>query len=196
MQKVTTIHLAGRSYQLEEDGYHKLKSYLDEASNALENNPDRDEILADLEVALSEKCSTNTNVHKNVITTKEVEDMLAQMGPVHGAHGKTDTQAASPKRLYRILNGAWISGVCNGIAAYFNIDALVIRIIFIILAIGSLGFAIVLYLLMIVLVPVARTAAEHASATGTAPITAHEVMNRVRNEYSRVKKSHSWRYKK
>ena len=56
MRKVTTINLNNNAYQIDEDGYEALRAYLDTAARALANNPDREEILSDLEQAIADKC--------------------------------------------------------------------------------------------------------------------------------------------
>ena len=55
MNKVVTINLGGTAYQLEEGGYDALRVYLETAGTRLRNNPDRDEILSDIERAIGEK---------------------------------------------------------------------------------------------------------------------------------------------
>jgi len=45
MQKVITINLNGRAYQLEEAAYDALRAYLNLAEVRLSDNPDRAEIL-------------------------------------------------------------------------------------------------------------------------------------------------------
>ena len=57
MNKVTTIHLRGKAYQIEEAGFAALRTYLDQAAEKLANDPDKDEIIADLEQAIAEKCT-------------------------------------------------------------------------------------------------------------------------------------------
>ena len=52
MKKVVTINLNGRAYQVEEAGYEAMKTYLAKAEKTLEANPDKDEILADIEQAI------------------------------------------------------------------------------------------------------------------------------------------------
>ena len=49
MNKVISIHLRGHAYQLEEPGYNRLRAYLDEAASRLASDPDRAEIIDDLE---------------------------------------------------------------------------------------------------------------------------------------------------
>ena len=48
MQKVISINLNGNAYQLDEAGYELLREYLARAEAALETNPDRAEMIADL----------------------------------------------------------------------------------------------------------------------------------------------------
>lgn len=82
MNKVTTINLNGRAYQLEEAGYTALKEYLEKARAALEGNPDLNEIMADLEQAIADKCDERLSAHKNVMGTAEIEAIIRAMGPV------------------------------------------------------------------------------------------------------------------
>ena len=45
------------------------------------------------------------------------------------------------KKFYLSSTDKKIAGVCGGIAEYFNIDPLIVRVVFLVLAIcGSLGF--------------------------------------------------------
>ena len=58
-----------------------------------------------------------------------------------------------PKKLYRIEQGKMLFGVCNGIAAYLNIDVAVIRLLTVALAVCS-GAGILLYILASIIMPV------------------------------------------
>ena len=51
MNKVVTIDLNGRAYQLEESGFDALRAYLDDAEVRLADDPGKAEIIADLEQA-------------------------------------------------------------------------------------------------------------------------------------------------
>ena len=45
------------------------------------------------------------------------------------------------KKFYLSSTDKKIAGVCGGIAEYFNIDSLIVRVIFVVLALGgTLGF--------------------------------------------------------
>ena len=84
MNKVITINLNGVAYQLEEGGYDALRAYLDHAARRLEGNPDKDEIITDIEQAIADKFRALLGAHKTVVNTKEVTGVIAEMGPVEG----------------------------------------------------------------------------------------------------------------
>jgi phage shock protein PspC (stress-responsive transcriptional regulator) len=174
MQKVITINLNGNAYQLDEPGYEALRDYLDDAESRLAGNPDRTEIVSDLEQAVAERCLRILGRGKTVVSTAEVEQILREVGPVDGANGSQWSGAVGdgrgtanppPRHLYQIREGAMISGVCNGLAAYFNIDPTFVRVAFVLMALFR-GVGVALYLLLMVLVPYAKTSQELASAQG------------------------------
>jgi phage shock protein PspC (stress-responsive transcriptional regulator) len=200
MNKVITINLDGIAYQLEEGGYDVLRAYLETATARLQGNPDRDEILSDIERAIAEKFRALMGNHKTVIVMKEVAVVLAEMGPIEadsgaakdtGAGGASEPRVAggeretryggTPRRLYRIQEGAMIAGVCNGIAAYVNIDPTLVRLAFVLLTI-LWGSGLLVYLVMAFVVPEARSPGEKAAASGD-PSTAQEFIRRAKEGY-------------
>jgi phage shock protein PspC (stress-responsive transcriptional regulator) len=197
MNKVIIINLNGNAYQLEENGYDALRAYLDTAGRRLEGNPDRDEIIADIEQSIADKFRAMLGAGKTVVVTKEVEGVIAEMGAVEDTSGEAaapggpkagpapaSAQAepsGTPKRLYKIHDGAMVAGVCTGIAAYFGIDVSIVRIVFVLLSLGY-GSGLLIYLLMAILIPTADTPAEKAAATGS-PSTSQEFIRRARAGY-------------
>ena len=200
MQKVITINLNGRAYQLEEGGYAALVAYLQGAERQLKDNPDRAEIIADLDQAIADKCLRFIGAQKTVVTTIEMDQILKEMGPVDGTAGEAGPGAGTagatasgqaPKRLYLIKEGAMIAGVCNGIAAYLNIDPTIVRIIFILLTLASTGGFIILYLILAVVIPQANTSEERAAAHGE-PFNAQELIDRAKKRYATFKDERDW----
>lgn len=57
-----------------------------------------------------------------------------------------------PRKLYRSRNQRMVAGVCGGLAEYLNVDATLIRVIFLVLAVFG-GSGLVIYLAMWILVP-------------------------------------------
>ena len=206
MNKVITINLEGTAYQLEEGGYDALRAYLETATARLQGNPDRDEILSDIERAIAEKFRALLGSYKTVVVTKEVAAVLAEMGTIEadsgeaadpGAGGASTPSSASghgtageeqaawrggtPRRLYRIHEGAMIAGVCNGIATYVNVDPTLVRLGFVLLTM-LWGAGLLFYLVMAIVVPAARSPEEKAAASG-APSTAQEFIRRAKEGY-------------
>jgi len=182
MQKVVAINLNGRAYNVDEPGYLALVAYLDRAATQLANDPDRAEILRDLEQAIAEKCDRLLGPQKTVVTSDEIERIVAEMGPVQAgddtnAPGADDAKAdgsaratSSTKRLYQIREGAMISGVCVGLAEFLHVDVTIIRILFVIFALVSGGWGMLAYGVLMFLLPKVDTRAQAASgAPGTMP---------------------------
>jgi len=57
------------------------------------------------------------------------------------------------KRLYRSKQSRMIAGVCGGLAAYFNVDPTLVRLLAILLAFLSFGTAILIYLVLALIMP-------------------------------------------
>src|SRR5690349_8361662 len=87
MNKVTVVSLAGNAFHFEEPAHETVSAYLARASRALATNPDRAEILFDLEQAIADKCQRFLGKHKNVITAEEVAQVVREMGPVQDGDG-------------------------------------------------------------------------------------------------------------
>ena len=98
MNKVISVNLGGIAFQLEESGYDALHVYLAKAQASLVADPDKEEILADIESAIGEKFRVLLGVHKNVVSTEEVESVLREMGPVESGaatHAGASTGSAA-----------------------------------------------------------------------------------------------------
>ena len=83
------------------------------------------------------------------------------------------------KRLYRDVHNRVIAGVCSGLGAYFKIDAVWVRLIWVFLAAISLvtpsiyllgrgcGYLFVAYIILWIIMPAARTVQQRYSMFGT-----------------------------
>lgn len=186
MQQLITVALNGRAFALESAGYERLRAWLEEAARVLATDPDREEILRDLEQAIGEKLARVLSAHRNFVTSAEVDGALAEMGAVQPAGPITTPSgpAASPlRRLYRIPDGAMLAGVCTGLAAYLKIDVVIVRIGFVLLTLLTSGFGLLLYVLMAFLMPRASTPEQLAAARG-APLNAQELVDRAKAKYA------------
>lgn len=193
MNKVETVNLNGRAYQIEEQGYAALNKYLGQAEKQLGTNPDREEIIADFEQAIAEKCDQILSKTKSVVSQKEVATIIAEMGPVDGVENvENPTEPVQPaKRLYLIKEGAIIGGVCKGIATYFNIDVTVVRLLTLLLAFFTSGVVLVIYVALMFLVPEARTPEERAAAQG-ANFNSQALLETARRKYETLGDKQHW----
>ena len=208
MNKVVTINLNSNAYQVDEAGYLALKRYLEGAEVQLSNNPDRSEIMADLEQAIADKCRKFLGANKTVVAESEIIQIIAEMGPVDGAAGESDGERDSthktadeqfgkppnaPKRLYLIRDGSMFSGVCEGIGAYSHIDPTIIRIVFVVLTIVTHGFFAILYIVLAMLIPEATTPEERAAAGGRR-FSAQHVIDDAKKTYEDLR-NNEWKKK-
>ena len=140
MKKIINVHLAEKMFQIEEDAYTYLH-------NVISSQWKKQEFEAQIAEKLQEKLQPG----KNVITFPDVVDTLYQLG-----FSVSDYKAASDtllkKRLYRQMKDKVIGGVCTGMAEYFEVDPVLIRVLFVIaLFLGSMGFW--LYMILWIVVP-------------------------------------------
>lgn len=211
MRKVTTINLNHNACQIDEDGYEALRQYLEDAELALANNPDRAEIVADLEQAIADKCRVALGQYKTVVGAAEIERILKEMGPVvsggeeNGAgtdgtapNAKAASGSSQVRYLYRILDGErWtLTGVCNGIAACAGVDRNWVRVAFVLLTVFTGGIWLLVYFLLVFLIPIASTPEELSAAHGQ-PFNAQELVDRVRKKHDEFRAArHSRRGKR
>lgn len=193
MRKVTTGSLNGNAYQFEDEAFAAVQAYLRSAASAFAANPDRAEIMADLERAIADKCDTFLGRHKTVISVEEARQVLREMGPVDGSVLQADdfVAAGAPesastqlvyvaprrRRLFRLPNEGMMGGVCAGVAAYVNIDVVWVRLAYVLLAFCT-GVWFFVWLVQLFITPKAVTPEDIAAAHGE-PITAREVVERA-----------------
>lgn len=159
-----TVCLNRSTVQLDEASFVRLETYLVEAARTLALNPDRHEILADLEQAIADRCLQRLPAGQTVVSLIVLETVLAEVGEVRDTVSDSneprveyiprDTQSPT-KRLEQLNEGAILSGICAGIARYFEIDVIWVRIVMVILTVLSGFTAVLIYALLMLLIPIA-----------------------------------------
>lgn len=183
MKKTLTVNLNGRVFNIDEDAYQLLDNYLKNLRIYFRNEEGHVEILADFEARIEELLSDRVRLGYNVINIEEVEKVIAQVGRPNdfGGNEKTEKEEAEKelyitikKKLYRNPDDKMIGGVFSGIAAYFNWDVLVLRIIATVLVFASTGWIVPVYMLIWLIIPEARTAEQKLEMQGK-PITVENI---------------------
>jgi phage shock protein PspC (stress-responsive transcriptional regulator) len=174
MKSAISVELDGTTFTLDERAYHALRSYLDRAGERLGTHPDRAEVVAGLERSIAAKLRQRAAVNGGAALDEAA--MLAALKEVGRADGPAlhdlPSSAAAhygaprARKLYRLREGHWLAGVCMGLAAYAGIDVVVIRLVFLLTTVFSGGIAILVYVLLMFVMPLALTEAEIADAHG------------------------------
>jgi phage shock protein C len=165
MQTVIHVSLSGhtKTFQLEEDAYQALQAYLERARARLKRDPDHEEVLRDLEQSIGEKLGQSLRSENRVISRREVDVVLNEVGAVDTGNGDAADTApfGRPRRLFRIEEGKWIFGVCQGLSAYSGITVDWVRAIFVIVTVFTGGIPVLIYLVLMFALPVVRTRDEY-----------------------------------
>ncbi len=165
MKKVININFQGRVIPIEETAYEILKQYVDSLRRYFSNEEGRDEIVNDIESRIAElfgealkkggTCITDADVHAIIASIGRPEDFDGEEEKVkERVYEQSNNRYTYTKgdRLYRSENEKVIAGVCGGIASYFGVDPLIVRILFIVFALGF-GFGFLVYLVLWVALP-------------------------------------------
>ena len=196
MNKTVNINLAGIFFHVDEDAYKVLRNYLDTIKMSFKNTEGSLEIIADIEARIAELFSELLQSKAEVISLKEVEDVIAIMGQpedyldeeaLNEEQPSFDSQSNTNinKKLYRDISDRYISGVCSGIGHYIGLDSLWVRLIFILLLFVSAGTIVPIYIILWVLVTEAITTADKLRMTGQ-PINVSNIEKKIKDGFSSV----------
>ncbi len=179
-------------YHIDDDAYDKLKKYLDKVKNELRSMEGNDEIYQDIETRIAELFSERLKNNRQVITIKEVEEVIGIMGNPEDISGKTTENAYKSKhrnykRMYRDPDNSIIGGVCSGLASYWRVDPTIVRVIFVILAIFGMA-GVLIYLILWIILPEANTVAQKLEMRGEA-VNLSNIGDFFRQEFENVKRS-------
>jgi phage shock protein PspC (stress-responsive transcriptional regulator) len=201
MKKTLTINLSGSIFYIEEDAYEVLQKYLVTIKNHFGTSEEGKEITSDIEARIAEIFSGKSNCDKNIITLDCVNEIIEIMGTPQnfteeeGEEEPLPGQTKRKKRLYRDPEEKVLSGVCGGLAAYFDMDPVIVRIIFVALAFVTTGAAVLAYLILWIAVPNAVTTAQRLEMRGEA-VTVKNIEKFIKDEVDSVKESyHKFRKK-
>ena len=172
MNKTISISLAGFSFIIEEQAYEKLNKYLQALRNSLEKD-EADEVMYDIEIRISEIFRENLD-KREVVNSDDVEKVIAQLGTPEAIEGQSEENAErenpqekTRKELFRDMKRGKIAGVCAGLAQYFGMDISLMRIIWILVFIFTVGFiSVVAYVILWVVLPEAETASDFLKMQG------------------------------
>ncbi len=192
MNKTVNINIGGLIFHIDEDAFQKLTRYFEAIKRSLSNSSGQDEIMKDIEMRVAELLNEKQKSDKHVINNKDVDEVIVIMGQPedYRIDDDGDDKTTEPfstytksRKLYRDKDRGTIAGVCTGLGHYFGIDAVWVKIIFLLLAFTSFG--IIAYFVLWIAMPKAVTTSEKLEMTGE-PVTISNIEKKVREEFESV----------
>jgi len=190
MNKTVNINLGGIFFYIDEDAYQRLSRYFEAIKRSLNRSAGQDEIIRDIEMRIAELISEKHTHPKQVISMKEIEEVIVVMGQPEDYRLDDEGDAPQPtapfysprasRKLYRDRENGIIGGVLAGLGHYFGIDRVWLRVLFLIL-VCVFGTGIIAYLVMWIIMPEAVTTTEKLEMRGE-PITISNIERKVREE--------------
>lgn len=192
MKKTLNINLGGLIFHIDEDAFQKLEVYLGTLRKQFQKTSGGEEILSDVENRMAELFRERTGSSKEVINLGDVDEIIAIMGkPEDYLQEEVETgnfedyhSFSTTKKMHRDIDNRIIGGVASGLGAYFNINPIFLRVLFLIMLFTG-GFGLLLYLILWAVMPAARTTAEKLQMRGK-PVTLNNIESFVKKEGSAV----------
>jgi phage shock protein PspC (stress-responsive transcriptional regulator) len=194
MNKTVNINLGGMFFHIDEDAYQKLTRYFDAIKRSLSKSSGQEEIIKDIEMRVSELLTEKQKTEKHVVTIREVDEVIVVMGQPEDyiieedGPSTTNNDFSTPrttKKLYRDKENGMIGGVATGLGHYFGIDAVWLKIMFLIFVFAGFGTGILAYIILWIVTPEAVTTSEKLEMTGE-PVTISNIEKKVREEFDSV----------
>ena len=214
MNKIVTVNIGGIAITIEEDAFDALRDYLKHISNHFKDTENGDEIIADIEYRIGEMLSAKLSERKISIDVADVKGVAQVMGypadfddskaeAVDESQGETTTENTTTteneqgkqtettkarRKLYRDPENKHLGGVIGGLAVYFDLDATILRILWLI-AFFAFGLSFWVYIILWAVIPEAKTASERLEMRGESP-TVESIKKNIHEEakaaYDRV----------
>ena len=196
MNKTININLGGFFFHIDERAFEKLRRYLDAISKSLSDDPQgKNEIIADIEARISELLTEKITDERQVVNESDIDDIITIMGQ---PEDYADTEASynddsytyqsnnsKGKKLFRDGEDKFLGGVAAGIAHYFTIDTIWIRLIFLFTTLAGFGIGVLAYIILWILLPEAKTTAEKLQMEGEA-VNIDNIEKKIREEFNNV----------
>ncbi len=194
MKDVKKCSLSGVAFTMDTDAYETIEAYLSTLRKTYGESADGEEIIADIEARIAELI-LSTHSSERVVEKPLIDNIIRMMGSAEDISSSSENEGASskqkqsepriPRRLYRDTESAKLGGVCSGMARYFDIDPVWVRLVVMIPLLltifasvfpwayilspyaGNLfGMVMIAYIIMWFAVPAARTARQKLEMNG------------------------------
>lgn len=193
MNKTVNINLGGMFFHIDEDAYQKLSKYFDAIKRQLSDSDGKDEIMSDIEYRISELFSEKLKSDKQVISMKDLDEVITIMGEPQdyrldeneqseNSQSSQNQNYGKTKKLYRDMDDHILGGVLSGLGHYFGIDKVWLRIIALCLFFFY-GTGVLIYIILWIVMPEAKTTSEKLEMKGEA-VNISSIEKKVREEFN------------
>jgi phage shock protein PspC (stress-responsive transcriptional regulator) len=201
MNKTVTINICSIIFHIEEDAFDKLSKYLSTIKGYFSSTESGNEIMNDIEARIAEMLQSKISAAKQVVLMGDVDFVMESMGkPEEFAGDSSDNISGSQvnqnesdentevikKRLYRDGDNKVLGGVCSGIGHYFGLDSVWLRIALLLMLFFA-GTGILLYIILWIAMPEAKTTAEKLAMKGE-KADINNISKAVKEEAEQLKK--------
>jgi len=196
MKKTLTINLSGSVFHIDDDAYEKLYAYLTQITRHFGNDAEAKEIVEDIETRIAEIFTEKIKNGGEVINLDHVNEVIVIMGtPEAISNEDEEKQHVSGKkfyhtggrRLYRDPDDKVLGGVCGGLGAYFAIDPVILRILFVLIFFLG-GSGVLVYLVLWIVVPKASSTAQRLEMKGE-EVNIDNISKSIKEEMQDVKEN-------
>jgi len=194
MNKTVTVNIGGIVFHIDENAYEMFRKYLESIRSHFTSSEGRDEIMQDIESRVAEMFQERIKDSKEVITVEDVEEVTTVMGrPEQFTDSESEDKDESPvaahppvkRRLFRDPDDKLLGGVAAGIANFFDVDPVWVRVVWAILFFVG-GSGLLIYIILWIIIPEAKTAADKLQMKGE-PVNVSNIERNVKEEISSLK---------
>lgn len=195
MKKTLTVNINGIVFHIDEDAYRVLNNYLESINAHFSRTQGGDEIVSDIEARIAEMLKERIGDDRQVITIDDIEVVIQVIGQPSEfgeeftedtGGSSTYTSGKSTRRLYRDPEHSVLGGVCGGMGGYFNADPVWFRIAFVLLCIPGIGMPLLVYVVLWIVIPEAKTAAERLEMKGE-KVNISNIESSIKEEINNLK---------
>ena len=190
MKNNIRVNINGVIFNIDEDAHKELRSYLDRLKFHFGNGKSSEEIIFDIEARIAEMF-IERNAENGVVDKAMVISVIKVMGEPneileedegdsYSQNYSTTSNGNIKRKLYRDPDNKIVGGVASGLSAYFDIDTVWIRLVFVVLTI--FGMSIFLYIILWIVIPRANTTAQKLEMRGE-EVTLENIRRTIKEEY-------------
>jgi phage shock protein PspC (stress-responsive transcriptional regulator) len=166
MKKNFTVNIGKQLFNIDEDAFEILNSYLGRLRNLFAADESRDEIMADIEMRIAELLGQKVSQKgQGIVVSEYVKEVISEMGEPGqlSDNGNEQAPAGSSARtsgkLFRDPVNRRVGGVAAGLAAFIGINPVWLRLVFL-LSTFLYGSGPIVYIVLWIILPEAQTTAE------------------------------------